>query len=69
MCTCAEKMRSGTPLTDEDRLPWLQTLANLLERHATRGERCVLACSALKESYRAILSGQDPYADAIAFVS
>ena len=41
------KMRSGVSLSDEDRQPWLSSLAQLL---AT--EDCVLACSALKHSYR-----------------
>ncbi len=46
------KMAGGTPLTDADRLPWLQSLnAKLLEN-----QRTVLACSALKESYRQILA-------------
>ncbi len=43
-----EKMASGTPLTDEDRWPWLAAL-----RHALRGEQQVVAsCSALKRAYR-----------------
>lgn len=46
------KMAAGTPLTDEDRRPWLENLnRNLLEK-----QPAVLACSALKESYRKILS-------------
>lgn len=45
-----EKMAGGTPLTDEDRLPWLKTLSNQLER-----PHVVLACSALKSSYRDVL--------------
>ena len=49
------KMQSGAPLTDEDRWPWLSTLAQLLQ------EPMVLACSALKASYRDKLSnGTDP---------
>jgi gluconokinase len=51
-----EKMRRGIPLTDADRLPWLRHLHEL----ASRCENAVLACSALKESYRRILSGGDP---------
>ena len=46
------KMAAGTPLTDADRLPWLENLnRKLLEDRNT-----VLACSALKESYRLILA-------------
>ncbi len=47
-----EKMRAGTPLTDEDRAPWLQTLNNLLKGWAEKGAKGVLACSALKATYR-----------------
>lgn len=46
------KMASGTPLTDVDRAPWLARLAALLQEHLARGETAVLACSALKKSYR-----------------
>ena len=47
-----EKMRDGVPLTDEDRLPWLDALRGLTRACLERGERAVLACSALKEEYR-----------------
>ena len=47
-----EKMRSGIPLTDADRWPWLKILANEL---SARPAGCVLACSALKQAYRDIL--------------
>jgi gluconokinase len=46
------KMRSGTPLTDEDRRPWLDRLNALLLDDARRGRSTVLACSALKQAYR-----------------
>lgn len=48
------KMSSGVPLDDEDRRPWLQSLAYELQLHE-RNKGAVLACSALKESYRKIL--------------
>ena len=48
------KMSSGNPLTDEDRFPWLQSLSKELHVHDKNGG-AVLACSALKESYRQIL--------------
>jgi gluconokinase len=49
------KMRAGVPLTDEDRAPWLQSLRSaILGWIAARGN-VVLACSALKASYRDIL--------------
>ena len=50
-----EKMKSGHPLTDEDRLPWLVRL-NQLALSSANKEGAVIACSALKESYRQILS-------------
>jgi len=43
------KMRSGTPLTDEDRWPWLEVVGEWLADHADGG---VIACSALKRRYR-----------------
>ncbi len=46
------KMHAGTPLTDEDRAPWLATLNGLLRGWAEKGAKGVLACSALKASYR-----------------
>ena len=50
------KMASGVPLTDEDRGPWLEELHQLITQHNQRRENGVLACSALKEAYRRILS-------------
>jgi gluconokinase len=47
-----EKMRSGHPLTDEDRWPWLERLRDQLERSLAARENAVLACSALKRKYR-----------------
>jgi gluconokinase len=52
------KMRDGVALTDYDRAPWLARLNALLRTHASEGRNIVLACSALKESYReAMLRG------------
>lgn len=53
------KMRGGTPLTDEDRRDWLAALAAGLREWAAAGG-AVLACSALKESYRAGLQAATP---------
>jgi gluconokinase len=50
-----EKMSAGHPLTDEDRRPWLQAIADEIDRVCHAGERAVFACSALKRSYRDIL--------------
>ena len=47
-----EKMRSGHPLTDKDRWPWLERLRQQIERSLSTGENAVLACSALKRAYR-----------------
>lgn len=47
-----EKMRSGTPLTDEDRWPWLAAIAARIASAREGGEGVVVACSALKRSYR-----------------
>ena len=54
-----EKMRKGIALTDNDRLPWLSSISKILQEHA---EQCplIVACSALKESYRKILSKNVP---------
>jgi gluconokinase len=49
------KMRAGQPLTDEDRWPWLQAIANEIDRVCEAGEHAVIACSALKRAYRDIL--------------
>jgi gluconokinase len=49
------KMRAGQPLTDEDRWPWLQAIADEIDRVCKAGECVVIACSALKHSYRNVL--------------
>lgn len=46
------KMAAGTPLTDDDRAPWLTRLADELAACLARGGHAVLACSALKQAYR-----------------
>lgn len=51
-----EKMRAGTPLTDEDRWPWLETLAKALAESAAQKGVAVGACSALKRAYRDYLT-------------
>ena len=47
-----EKMRSGHPLTDGDRWPWLDRLRQQIEQVLSARENAVLACSALKRAYR-----------------
>jgi gluconokinase len=49
------KMSAGHPLTDEDRWPWLQAIADEIDRACKAGEHVVIACSALKRSYRDVL--------------
>jgi carbohydrate kinase (thermoresistant glucokinase family) len=51
------KMRSGQPLTDADRAPWLAAVANVIDGWARRGERGVITCSALKRAYRPQIIG------------
>lgn len=50
------KMHAGIPLTDEDRIPWLESLHMILKGWANRGESGILTCSALKQTYRDILA-------------
>src|ERR1700750_1106465 len=51
-----EKMKHGIPLTDADRGPWLANIHSRLLQLAEGGRNAVLACSALKQSYRDTLS-------------
>ena len=50
-----KKMSSGEALTDEDRWPWLEILADKIQEYIQQEQSMVLACSALKKSYREIL--------------
>ena len=52
-----DKMASAIPLNDDDRAPWLARLHALLAEHAQAKTSAVLACSALKKSYRTQLRG------------
>lgn len=54
------KMAGGTPLTDEDRGPWLTAIAARLREAAAAHRPCVLACSALKRRYRDVLRTGEP---------
>jgi gluconokinase len=49
------KMHAGIPLTDADRAPWLASLHQLLHGWFAQGQSGILACSALKQSYRDVL--------------
>ena len=50
-----EKMSAGTPLTDEDRWPWLEAIRDWLTAQTRAGTSSIVTCSALKASYRAVL--------------
>jgi len=52
---CLAKMVRGEALTDQDRFPWLERLAHEIHVRESSGRCAVLACSALKESYRTLL--------------
>jgi gluconokinase len=51
-----EKISHGIPLTDEDRAPWLERLRIQITNWIVNGQNAVLACSALKRTYRQELS-------------
>jgi gluconokinase len=55
-----EKMRSGRPLDDADRWPWLRTVADWIGEHEQSGRSVVVTCSALKRSYRDLLCDGHP---------
>jgi gluconokinase len=54
------KMMSGVPLTDADRWPWLHTVAGWIDQQTAAGKGGVVACSALKRSYRDFLQQGRP---------
>lgn len=49
------KMKSGIPLNDDDRLPWLQSLRDMIDQSVASEENMILACSALNRKYRVAL--------------
>jgi carbohydrate kinase (thermoresistant glucokinase family) len=53
-------MSAGTPLTDADRVPWLQLIAERIDAWRSEGEAGVVTCSALKRAYRDIVIGDRP---------
>jgi gluconokinase len=54
------KMAAGIPLDDADRRPWLEEIADWIAKRRAAGEPAVVACSALKRAYRALLRAADP---------
>ncbi len=55
-----EKMASGHPLNDDDRLPWLQRVGERIRDERERGRLSVTACSALKRAYRDVVRDYAP---------
>lgn len=55
-----KRMSDGIPLTDENRLPWLKTVRDHAQTCNKNGLTCIIACSALKKSYRDILNEVQP---------
>jgi gluconokinase len=54
--TNVAKMRAGIPLTDDDRWPWLNAVAKAIDEFILSRRCAVVACSALKQKYRNVLS-------------
>jgi carbohydrate kinase (thermoresistant glucokinase family) len=54
------KMKAGIPLTDEDRWPWLQAIGAREDELRAAGQSAIVACSALRRTYRDILIGSRP---------
>jgi gluconokinase len=54
------KMRSGHPLVDADRWPWLRTIAAWIGEREAEGTSAVVTCSALKRAYRDLLADGHP---------
>lgn len=56
-----EKMRQGIPLNDTDRGPWLAAIREFMEQCHAQKQSAVIACSALKSSYRDVLLQSKPW--------
>jgi gluconokinase/6-phosphogluconolactonase len=55
------KMHAGEPLTDADRWPWLEAIGAWIDAHGDKDQGAVIACSALKRAYRAVLRRGRPF--------
>jgi gluconokinase len=62
------KMAGGQPLTDADRAPWLRVVREHISSRISAGARVVMACSALRETYREMLKPDGELADRVQFV-
>ncbi|XP_077234265.1 P-loop containing nucleoside triphosphate hydrolases superfamily protein isoform X2 [Tasmannia lanceolata] len=54
------KMSKGFPLSEEDRIPWLETLRDTIRENMGSGKGVIMGCSALQKKYREILRAADP---------
>ncbi|KAJ3672591.1 hypothetical protein LUZ60_007312 [Juncus effusus] len=54
-----EKMKNGVPLSDSDRIPWLESLRDSITQNLNNGENVTISCSALQKKYREILRSAD----------
>jgi gluconokinase len=57
-----QKLSSGIPLDDHDRIPWLRAVGERIRSEASENHRTVTSCSALKRAYRDVLRGYAPTA-------
>jgi len=55
-----DKMKAGTPLTDADRVPWLELIANWVDTRLDAGQSAIVTCSALKRTYRNVIDRRRP---------
>lgn len=55
------KMHAGTPLTDEDRWPWLERIGDWISAREAAGESAVVTCSSLRRAYRDVLRRGRPH--------
>jgi gluconokinase len=55
-----EKMHAGTPLTDDDRWPWLRAIRAFIDERRAEGGHAVVTCSALRRAYRDVVVGDVP---------
>ena len=56
-----EKMAAGTPLSDEDRWPWLRSIGEWMSQEIAAGRSAVVTCSALRRVYRDLLRRGRPH--------
>ncbi|XP_021900166.1 probable gluconokinase [Carica papaya] len=64
-----EKMGRGIPLSDEDRIPWLEMLRDAVKERLVCGKIVILGCSSLRKQYREILRAADPDYESGSYVS